>query len=111
VTVRFDKAMVDHLRYMAEREGLSSKQMAARIGSTSGSVRVRCAEHGIKIPVHRDGGVRALRGHKAVAYLLPRSAEAVDAEATRRGVSRNKLATMVMEAVVEGKIWNAVLDK
>jgi IS30 family transposase len=110
----FTPAAVRMIRRLAE-QGQSAAEIAEAIGSTPGSVRVKCCR--LKIRLRRARGRsserqhRFIRGKKLEVSLPP----AVYADLKRKAHALHKtaddLAGGLLEAVVTSNIYDAVLDE
>jgi hypothetical protein len=95
-------------------EGKSVSEIAGVIGSTAASVRVRCCQLGIKLARRaRIELSRTMQGDIKEQKLIavpPLIYAALAQKAARMQKSTDELARMLLEAVVSGDIYEAVLD-
>jgi hypothetical protein len=105
------------VRTMAE-QGHSASTIAAKIGSTPSSVRVRCSQLKIKLrrtrvknshpPLQRtERGVE----HLVVTYLPGPLYTTFHRQAVHMNKSVSVLAGLLLEAIVTGDLYDAVLDE
>jgi hypothetical protein len=110
----FTPAALGTMRRLAE-QGQSAAEIAEAIGSTPGSVRVKCCRLKIRLRSARGRSPerrhRFLRGKKLEVSLPP----AVYADLKRKANALHKsavdLAGGLLEAVVTSNIYDAVLDE
>jgi hypothetical protein len=94
-------------------QGKTAPEIAATIGSTSASVRVRCCQ--LKISLSRRGRPSLVPGFpsdnegKIVMYMRPDSFASLTRRAAQMYKSPVELAGMLLEAVVSSNIFEAVL--
>jgi hypothetical protein len=104
-------------------EGLSANQIAARIGCTVGTLRVKCSQFGISLRWRKRNYHRA--NTNATRVVRKRSSEPRErlilsvrrgtldrlrTHASSKGVSASKLAASLLEKIAEDGLYKAVLD-
>jgi hypothetical protein len=102
-------------RWLAE--GLSSAEIAARIGCTIGSLRVRCSHN--RISLRRPRAARPTRIAPSGAPGMPRLSVAlpdsilsiIEARASQRGETGRTLAAALLAKIAEDDLFAAVLDE
>src|SRR3974390_2308254 len=81
-------------------EGLNNEEIAARIGWTIGTLRVRCSQ--LKISLRRS--FRNL--------VVPKSPfDQLHHYATLMGFSQSELAADLLKTIIQDDLYNAVLDR
>ena len=81
-------------------EGLNNEEIAARIGWTIGTLRVRCPQ--LKISLRRS--FRNL--------VVPKSTfDQLHQHATLMGISESELAADLLKTIIQDDLYNAVLDR
>jgi hypothetical protein len=104
----FTQTAIDTIRVLAA-QGKSAAEIAAAIGSTPGSVRVKCCQ--LKIPLRRGWGrPRRIGGHSLVIYLQEADYAALKRKAADMQKSTVELSSELLRAVIRGDIYQAVLD-
>ena len=110
----FTPKVVNIIRGLAD-QGRSAPEIAAAIGSTPASVRVRCCQ--LKIKLVRRGRTsrketepRSGRERKMVVYTHPEVYAALNRKAAHMHKSPVELAALLLEAIVSSDIYDAVLD-
>ena len=110
----FTLAVIKAIREMAS-QGKSASEIAATIGSTPASVRVKCCQ--LKIQLSRRGRPslvpsfpQHINEHKLVVYVRPDDYAALKRKAVQMHKSPVELAGMLLEAIVSANIFEAVLD-
>jgi hypothetical protein len=110
----FTPAVIKAVRELAS-QGKTASEIAATIGSTPASVRVKCCH--LKIQLSRRGRpslVPSSRPHnyegKLVLYMRPDDYAALYRRATQMRKSPVELAGMLLEAIVSANLFEAVLD-
>jgi hypothetical protein len=103
----FTPAVIKAIRELAS-QGKSASEIAAAIGSTAASVRVRCCQ--LKIQLSRRGRP-CLRPseHKLVLYMRPEDYAALKRKAAHKRKSPAELAGTLLEMIVSADIFQAVL--
>jgi hypothetical protein len=99
------------VRSMAE-QGCSASAIAAKIGSTPGSVRVKCSH--LKITLRRSKRLQQTqRGaeHLVVADMPEPLYTAFHRKAVQMNKSVSVLAGLLLEAIIIGDLYEAVLDE
>ena len=94
-----------HMIRLLVDEGLSSQEIADRVGWTVGTLRVRCSQ--LKISLRRSG--------KSKSHMCLAVPEAVFGQlqhhATLMGISESELATDLLKTIVQDDLCDAVLDR
>ena len=110
----FTPAAIKAIREMAS-QGKSAAEIAATIGSTPASVRVKCCQ--LKIQLSRRGRPSLVPSfpqhpneHKLVVYMRPDDYAALKRKAVQMHKSPVDLAGLLLEAIVNANIFEAVLD-
>ncbi|MGA8616595.1 MAG: hypothetical protein WB760_33835 [Xanthobacteraceae bacterium] len=95
-------------------QGKSASEIAAAIGSTAASVRVKCCQ--LKIQLSRRGRPSLVPSwpqhpgeHKLVIYMRPEDYAALERKAAHMHKSPAELAGMLLEEIVSADIFQAVL--
>ena len=107
----FTPAAIGIIRKLAG-EGKSTVEIADALGSTPGSVRVKCCQ--LKIRLRRRGHpslVPSLEGRKLVIYMRPEDYAALEREAADKQKFLAEYAGMLLEAIVSANLYDAVLDE
>ena len=106
----FTPTTVEIVRTLAS-QGRSAQQIADAIGSTAGSVRVKCCLLKIKLMRRgRPSGVRTMRGEKLAVYMGPAAYTAFSHRAAEMQKSAPELAATLLEAIVSSNLYAAVLE-
>ena len=98
------KISPDVIRVLVD-EGLSTQEIADRVGCTIGTLRVRCSQ--LKISLRRSGKSKShmcLAVPKAIFVQLQH-------HATLMGISESELATNLLKTIVQDDLCDAVLDR
>jgi len=109
----FTPAVIKAIREMAS-QGKTGSQIAATIGSTPASVRVKCCQ--LKIQLSRRGrpslvpSFSAHDEHRLVVSMRPDDYAALTQKAAQMHKSPFDFAGMLLEAIVSSNIFDAVLD-
>jgi hypothetical protein len=104
----FTPAAIKAIREVAS-QGKSASQIAAAIGSTAASVRVKCCQ--LKIPLSRRGRPCLHPGEqKLVLYMRPEDYTALKRKAADRRKCPAELAGTLLEMIISADILQAVLD-
>jgi hypothetical protein len=104
----FTPAVVKDIRELAS-QGKSASAIAAAIGSTAGSVRVKCCH--LKIQLSRRGRPCLYPDeHKLVLYMRPEDYAALKRKAAHKCKSPGELAGTLLEMIVNADLFQAVLD-
>jgi hypothetical protein len=96
-------------------QGKSASEIADVIGSTPASVRARCCQLKIKIPGRGRPGLLRTQPHhigepKLVVHMPPAAYAALKQKAAHMQKSADKLAGMLLEAIIGADLYEAVLD-
>ena|ERR1700683_173980 len=110
----FTPKTVNIIRGLAD-QGRSASEIAAAIGSTPASVRVRCCQLKIKLVRRGRSGGQEPQQHggqerKMVVYTRPEVYAALNRKAAHMHKSPAELAALLLEAIVSSDIYDAVLD-
>jgi hypothetical protein len=109
----FTPTVIEIIRKLAA-EGKTASEIAASIGSTAASVRVKCSEHKISLRRGRPGPLqgrsRRRQDEKLIVYLRPALYAALKRKADDRRKTAVGFAAMLLEAIVSSDIYEAVLD-
>ena len=89
-------------------QGKSASEIAGVIGSTAGSVRVKCSQ--LKIKLGRRGRPGRIAGQRLVICLSDADYAALKRKATDMQKSAMKLSCELLEAIISSEIYEAVLD-
>jgi hypothetical protein len=110
----FTLPVIKLIREMAS-QGKSAAEIAATIGSTPASVRVKCCQ--LKIQLSRRGRPSLVPSfpqhtneHKLVLYMRLDDYTALKRKAALMNKSPVELAGMLLQAIVSANIFEAVLD-
>ena len=94
-------------------EGLSNAQIAAQLGCTAGTLKVRCSKFGISLrrpaelkPPTLPKSPKSLR----LRALSERATATLRQCALARGLSSAKLASDLLEVIATDDLFDAVLD-
>jgi len=98
--ILFSPQVIETIRGLIE-QGKSAHEIAAAIGSTAASVRVKCSLLKIKLRRKRCGLVVCMR---------PAIQAALEAKAFQMRESPSELSARLLESIVEGDLYKAVLD-
>ena len=110
----FTPKAVNIIRGLAD-QGMSASEIAAVIGSTPASGRVRCCQLKIKLirrgrPPRRELKLDGGRERKMVVHTRPEVYAALYRKAAHMHKSPLELAALLLEAIVSSDIYDAVLD-
>jgi hypothetical protein len=110
----FTPPVIQAIRDLAN-QGKSASEIAAAIGSTAASVRVKCCQ--LKIPLSRRGRPSLVPSwpqhpgeHKLVLYMRPEDYAAFKRKAAHMRKSPTELAGTLLEMIVSADLFQAVLD-
>ena len=111
-------------------EGVSASEIAARIGCTVGSLRVRCSQLGISLrcpdrrsPPSSQAIVKSRSRGASISPTQPRAQESLEVtlerrfvdefqrSASSRGVSSAALAKALLQVIVQDSLYDAILDE
>jgi hypothetical protein len=108
----FTPPAIQIIRNLAN-EGKSAAEIAHVLGSTPGSVRVVCSQFKIRLPRRRryPSLVPSLGERRLVVYMRPDEYIQLERQAARRGKSAAEYAGMLLQAIVDANIYDAVLDE
>jgi transposase-like protein len=111
----FTPATIQIVRELAG-QGKSAAEIAARIGSTPGSVRVKSSQHKIKLGHRGRPSLRPVAAGPGEAKKLQVELRSPDLAALNRraalmGKTPTVLASALLETIVTSDLFNAVLDE
>ena len=110
----FTPVVIEVIRELAGH-GKTASEIAAAIGSTPASVRVKCCH--LKIQLSRRGRPSLVPSplphneHKLIVTMRPDDYTALKLKAAQMRKSPVEFAGMLLEAVVSANIFDAVLDE
>jgi hypothetical protein len=104
----FTPAAIDAIRVLAA-QGKSAAEIAAAIGSTPASVRVKCCQLKISLRRRWEQALH-IEGHRLIIYLQDNDYAALKRKAADRQRSAVELSGELLRAVIRGDIYEAVLD-
>lgn len=104
----FTPAAIDAIRVLAA-QGKSAAEIAAAIGSTPASVRVKCCQLKISLRRRWEQALH-IEGHRLIIYLQDADYAALKRKAADRQRSAVELSGELLRAVIRGDIYEAVLD-
>ena len=108
----FTPAVIEAIREMAKQRKTAAA-IAATIGSTPGSVCVKCCH--LKIPLSRRGRPGLVPDpfdkEKLVVYMPRADFDALREQASHMRKPAGELAGMLLQAIVSSNIYKAVLDQ
>jgi hypothetical protein len=113
------------------QQGLNAEAIAARLGCTTGTLRVRCSQAGISLRVPREVKVVPLlrlvpaptppnspKQKRSYAFALPTTLQLSRVAMSRLrqhaeaiGVNEAQLASNLLEVIAQDDLYDAVLDK
>ena len=94
----------DVIRVLVD-EGLSSQEIADRVGWTVGTLRVRCSQ--LKISLRRSE-----KSKSHICLAVPKAIFGqLQHRATLLGISESELATDLLKTIVQDDLCDAVLDR
>jgi hypothetical protein len=108
----FTPSAINTIRELAG-QGKSASEIAEVIGSTTGSVRVNCSHLKIKIKPRRQGQqgrIGQIAGHRVIICLSDPVYAALERKAADMQKSVVELSGELLEAIISGDIYEAVLD-
>ena len=92
-------------------QGKSASEIAEVIGSTTGSVRVKCSQFNIKLRRQgQRGRIRQIAGQRLVICLNDADYAALERKAADMQKSAVQLSCELLEAIISSDIYEAVLD-
>ena len=93
------------------QQGRAADEIAARLGCTVGTLRVKCSQNGISLRRGDHAQRQASENHSKMSIALPTSIMAVlDARARGQGVTSRRLAATLIKTIVDDDLFEAVLD-
>jgi hypothetical protein len=105
----FTPVAINAIRILAS-QGKSASQIAAAIGSTPASVRVRCCQ--LRIPLKSRWQQERQVGDRRVSiFLNDADYAALERKAAAMQKSVSELSAELLESVIRGDIYEAVLDE
>jgi DNA-binding CsgD family transcriptional regulator len=108
----FTPSAINIIRELAG-QGKSASEIAEVIGSTTGSVRVKCSQLKIKIKLRRQGQqghIRQIAGQRLVICLSDAIYAALKRKAADMQKSAVELSGELLDAIISSDIYEAVLD-
>src|SRR4051794_14131982 len=85
--------------------GLSTVEIAEKIGCTLGTLRVRCSQLGISLR-------RGRSAEKSLLVSMSRvTAQEFQNQAASKGISGSTLAATLLQKIVQDDLYEAVLDE
>ena len=106
----FTPSAINTIRELAG-QGKSASEIAEVIGSTTGSVQVKCSQ--LKIKLRRQGQqghIRQIAGQRLVICLSDAVYAALKRKAADMQKSAVQLSCELLEAIISSDIYEAVLD-
>ena len=106
----FTPSAINIIRELAG-QGKSASEIAEVIGSTTGSVRVKCSQ--LKIKLRRQGQqghIRQIAGQRLVICLSDAVYAALKRKAADMQKSAVELSGELLDAIISSDIYEAVLD-
>jgi len=104
---KFDQSVLNEIRQLVS-EGVSAREIAMKIGTTIGSLRVICSRHGITLRRQRDLESRA---PNEVLRIPTETFVAFQAAAKLRKRPLKDLVSAVLDTVAKENLFEAVLGK
>jgi hypothetical protein len=108
----FTPATIKIVRELAA-QARPAVEIAAAVGSTAGSVRVKCCQ--LKIPLYRRGRPSLVptwpEREKLIIYMQAASYDALKRRAARMRKTTGELVEMLLQEIVSSDIYDAVLDE
>jgi hypothetical protein len=89
--------------------GFKPSQIAATIGCTLGTLRVRCSQCGVSLRRYTAESIGSRT--KLMIKLPPEIALRLQLEAQKQRISPTKLATILIETIVQDELYGAVIDR
>jgi hypothetical protein len=89
--------------------GFRAPQIAATVGCTLGTLRVKCSQCGVSLrrcPAETNGSRT-----KLTINLPPGMALRLQLQAQKHRISPTKLATILIETIVQDELYSAVIDR
>ena len=109
----FTTTAVEIIRGLAD-QGRSASEIADAVGSTPGSVRVKCSQFKIKLRRSRISGLATtahdLPMQRLATHLSPKTYRALRRKAHHKQKTTTEFAEMLLEAVIVSSIYKAVLN-
>jgi hypothetical protein len=106
----FSSATLSQIVDLVE-QGRSPREIAAVVGCTLGTLRVKCSQAGISLRRY-PAAVSERRSLVIVNIKLSREdAQELRRQGQKKGLPETKLASMLIETVVEDDLYHAVLDR
>jgi hypothetical protein len=106
----FSPALFIEITKMVEG-GLTPPEIATKIGCTLGSLRVKCSQWGISLRRNRAEANQVNLQRRLTIKLSENLALRLQLQAQKSEVSPAKLATLLIEAIVEDELYTAVIDE
>ena len=94
--------------------GLTAAEIAEEVGCTIGTLRVKCSQHGISLRRCFNDPATNLR-NKAYAQIVIQLSRSIAVRlqqvARVQGITGSRLAAVLLEAVVQDNLYDAVIDR
>jgi hypothetical protein len=127
---KFTPPVVRQIRSWVEA-GLSTNEIAAKVGCTVGTLRVRCSQLGVSLRRGAQSTQKNPRAQSAVPEVQRRTAAAgksvsrerlvltiprialrqLGEHANKKGISSSRFAAILLEKVAQDELYEAVLDE
>jgi len=102
-------AVLEQIPRLIER-GVGADEIAARIGCTSGTLRVVCSK--AKISLRKTERYKPGNHHAAIPVDLPGAMIGMfQREAGKRGLAVEAFASMLLKVIAQDNLYDAVLDE
>jgi hypothetical protein len=93
-------------------QGFDTAEIAAKIGCTMGSLRVRCSQKGVRLRLPKSKPVAKSKPRERLTLRLSENiALRLEQQAHKRGKTRKEFAIALLEAIVRDNLYDAVLDQ
>ncbi len=106
----FTPEVFDQIAKLAA-QGFSAAEIAAKVGCTLNSLRVKCSHHGICLRRRSKSCPEGRSPGRLTIKLSGDTATLLQQEADKQGVSSTKFAASLLEAIVRDKLYEAVIDQ
>jgi hypothetical protein len=91
-------------------QGLSAAEIAAQVGCTLNSLRVRCSQQGIRLR-RAKASPKIAHPTRLTVRLSRNVGIRLEQQASKQGLSATRFATNLLEAIVRDDLYNAVIDQ
>jgi hypothetical protein len=106
----FSADVFDQIATMVDR-GLNAMEIAARVGCTVGTLRVKCCHYGLSLR-RQAAQSRAFSPHTKLKLKLSRDVVwQLYRQARKERLSGTELATALIEVIVRDELYDAVIDR